>query len=81
MNQKYKYLKAAQANPDDSMLWDRYRIKGNWNMNQKYKYLKAAQANPDDSILWDRYRTKGNCIKRMLRIAEAQHWISQIEES
>ena len=29
MNQKYKYLKAAQANPDDSMLWDRYRIKGN----------------------------------------------------
>ena len=50
-------------------------------MNQKYKYLKAAQANPDDSILWDRYRTKGNCIKRMLRIAEAQHWISQIEES
>ena len=50
-------------------------------MNQKYKYLKAAQANPDDSMSWDRYRIKGNCIKRMLRIAEAQHWISQIEES
>lgn len=50
-------------------------------MNQKYKYLKAAQANPDDSMLWDRYRIKGNCVKRMVRIAEAQHWISQIEES
>ena len=29
MNQRYKYLKAAQAKPDDNALWALYKIKRN----------------------------------------------------
>ena len=40
MNQRYKYLKAAQAKPDDNALWALYKIK----RNSVKKMLRKAEA-------------------------------------
>lgn len=41
MNQRYKYLKAAQANRGDIELWDRYKLE----RNSAKKMLRRAEAN------------------------------------
>ena len=40
MNERYKYLKSAQAKPDDNALWKLYKIK----RNSVKKMLRKAEA-------------------------------------